>query len=78
MYECVGVCEVLCEGVTYDNWPWGKQHCNLNFGSWTFDADQYDLQFYNNKVLEVFSNLLFVSSALQMGNCCEKATKTDK
>jgi hypothetical protein len=37
--------------VTYDNWPWGKQHCNLNFGSWTFDADQYDLQFHDNKVI---------------------------
>ncbi|XP_023321465.1 neuronal acetylcholine receptor subunit alpha-2 [Eurytemora carolleeae] len=41
--------KVLCEGVTYDNWPWGKQYCNLDFGSWTFDASQYDLNFYENK-----------------------------
>jgi len=41
--------KVLCEGVTYDNWPWGMQHCNLNFGSWSFDANQYDLKFYGEK-----------------------------
>jgi len=43
--------KVLCEGVTYDNWPWGRQYCNLNFGSWTFDADAYDLNFYQDKKL---------------------------
>jgi len=41
--------KVMCEGVTYDNWPWGRQNCNLNFGSWTYDADHYDLQFYQQK-----------------------------
>ena len=40
--------------MTYDNWPWGRQTCNLNFGSWTFDAKQYDLQFYQQKVVVVY------------------------
>jgi hypothetical protein len=40
---------VLCEGVTYSNWPWGHQHCNLKFGSWTHDSQSYDLQFYNGE-----------------------------
>jgi len=38
---------VLCDGITYSNWPWGTQTCNLNFGSWTHDATSYDLQFYD-------------------------------
>jgi hypothetical protein len=49
--------QVLCEGVTYDNWPWGKQHCNLNFGSWSYDADHYDLLFHDNKVWQANSLL---------------------
>jgi len=40
--------KVLCEGITYSNWPWGTQTCNLNFGSWTHDAHSYDLQFYGD------------------------------
>jgi len=38
--------KVLCEGITYSNWPWGTQTCNLSFGSWTHDSLSYDLQFY--------------------------------
>jgi len=41
--------KVLCEGVTYDNWPWGIQECSLDFGSWSFNAEQYDLDFYDGK-----------------------------
>jgi len=41
--------KVLCEGVTYSNWPWGRQTCNLNFGSWTHDSAMYDLQFYDGQ-----------------------------
>merc|ERR1712179_862333 len=37
---------VLCDGITYSNWPWGTQTCNLNFGSWTHDTTSCDLQFY--------------------------------
>merc|ERR550525_538504 len=37
--------KVLCEGVTYSNWPWGKQTCNLKFGSWAHDSHSYDHQF---------------------------------
>jgi len=40
--------KVLCEGVTYSNWPWGTQSCNLSFGSWTHDASSYDLLFYGD------------------------------
>ena len=36
--------------MTYSNWPWGTQTCNLNFGSWTHDATSYDLQFYGGLV----------------------------
>ena len=43
--------KVLCEGITYSNWPWGTQTCNLNFGSWTHDATSYDLQFYGGLVM---------------------------
>ena len=42
--------QVLCEGVTYSNWPWGKQTCNLKFGSWAHDSHSYDLQFYDDQV----------------------------
>ena len=41
--------QVLCEGVTYSNWPWGKQTCNLKFGSWAHDSHSYDLQFYDDQ-----------------------------
>jgi len=41
--------KVLCEGVTYSNWPWGKQTCNLKFGSWAHDSHSYDLQFYDDQ-----------------------------
>jgi len=41
--------KVLCEGVTYDNWPWGLQKCSLEFGSWSYSADYYDLDFYDGK-----------------------------
>ena len=41
---------MLCEGVTYSNWPWGKQTCNLKFGSWAHDSHSYDLQFYDDQV----------------------------
>ena len=40
---------MLCEGVTYSNWPWGKQTCNLKFGSWAHDSHSYDLQFYDDQ-----------------------------
>ena len=45
-----GSVQVLCEGVTYSNWPWGKQTCNLKFGSWAHDSHSYDLQFYDDQV----------------------------
>jgi len=41
--------KVLCEGVSYDNWPWGVQECSLDFGSWSFNAEQYDLDFYDGQ-----------------------------
>eukprot|EP00088_Acartia_fossae_P035459 TRINITY_DN36537_c0_g1_i1.p1 TRINITY_DN36537_c0_g1~~TRINITY_DN36537_c0_g1_i1.p1 ORF type:complete len:258 (-),score=30.04 TRINITY_DN36537_c0_g1_i1:60-833(-) len=41
--------KVLCEGLSYDNWPWGVQECSLEFGSWSYNADQYDLDFYEGK-----------------------------
>jgi len=40
---------VLCQGVTYSNWPWGTQQCNLSFGSWTHDITAYDLNFYGDQ-----------------------------
>jgi len=45
--------KVLCEGVTYSNWPWGRQHCNLKFGSWTHDQQSYDLEFYNDQGMDL-------------------------
>jgi len=27
-----------CE-VNFNNWPWGPQHCQMIFGSWTYDMD---------------------------------------
>jgi len=41
--------KVLCEGVTYVNWPWGKQTCNLSFGSWSYDTHSYDLVFHGGE-----------------------------
>ena len=43
---------VLCEGVTYSNWPWGTQMCNLSFGSWSYDSSDYQLQFYEDLVIQ--------------------------
>ena len=25
--------------VNFNNWPWGPQHCQMIFGSWTYDMD---------------------------------------
>merc|ERR1712025_272196 len=41
--------KVLCEGVTYANWPWGRQTCNLSFGSWSYDTHSYDLVFHGGQ-----------------------------
>ena len=41
---------ILCEGITYSNWPWGTQMCNLSFGSWSYDSSNYQLQFYEDLV----------------------------
>ena len=42
---------ILCEGITYSNWPWGTQMCNLSFGSWSYDSSNYQLQFYDDLVI---------------------------
>lgn len=28
--------------------PYGEQTCSLQFGSWTFDSNGVDMQFYDN------------------------------
>jgi len=40
--------KILCEGITFSNWPWGTQMCNLSFGSWSYDSSDYQLQFYED------------------------------
>ena len=40
----------MCEGITYSNWPWGTQMCNLSFGSWSYDSTNYVLHFYDDLV----------------------------
>ena len=42
--------QILCEGITYSNWPWGTQMCNLSFGSWSYDSSDFDLHFYDDMV----------------------------
>ena len=42
--------QILCEGITYSNWPWGTQMCNLSFGSWSYDSSDIVLSFYDNLV----------------------------
>merc|ERR1712184_173463 len=42
--------KILCEGITYSNWPWGTQMCNLSFGSWSYDSSDFDLHFYDDMV----------------------------
>ena len=46
---------ILCEGITYSNWPWGTQMCNLSFGSWSYDSSDYQLQFYEDLVIHPVS-----------------------
>ena len=46
---------LLCEGITYSNWPWGTQMCNLSFGSWSYDSSDYQLQFYEDLVIHPVS-----------------------
>jgi len=41
--------KVLCEQVDYVTWPWGKQTCNVRFGTYSQDFNAFDLQFYNRK-----------------------------
>jgi len=42
--------KILCEGITYSNWPWGTQMCNLSFGSWSYDSSDIVLSFYDDLV----------------------------
>jgi len=42
--------KILCEGITYSNWPWGTQMCNLSFGSWSYDSSDFILHFYDDMV----------------------------
>jgi len=42
--------KILCEGITYSNWPWGTQMCNLSFGSWSYDSSDFVLDFYDDMV----------------------------
>jgi len=35
--------------LTLDVTPYGEQKCGLKFGSWTYDGDLLDLQFYNQQ-----------------------------
>lgn len=41
--------KVLCEQINYEKWPWGKQTCNIKFGTYSQEYNAYDLQFYNGK-----------------------------
>ena len=58
--------QVLCEGVTYSNWPWGKQTCNLKFGSWAHDSHSYDLQFYDNQVGILFPFVISIQAEMDL------------
>ena len=43
--------EAVCAEANLDDF-WGMQECTLKFGSWTYDGNQIDLQFYKNAVDE--------------------------
>ena len=49
---CNPLHQILCEGITYSNWPWGTQMCNLSFGSWSYDSSDFILHFYDDMVSE--------------------------
>ncbi|CAL8109303.1 unnamed protein product [Orchesella dallaii] len=55
--------------------PYGEQVCGLKFGSWTFDGDKLDLDFYKgNKTMDV-SDLINTSGFEILSNKAEQTTK---
>jgi len=41
--------KVICEQITYEKWPWGRQTCNLRFGAVADEANSYDINFFGGK-----------------------------
>lgn len=41
---------VLCDlDLTY--WPFDKQTCAMKFGSWTYNGEEIDLDYFNNETV---------------------------
>ena len=59
---CNPLDQILCEGITYSNWPWGTQMCNLSFGSWSYDSSDFILHFYDDMVSKLWTALGWINN----------------
>ncbi|CAL8086703.1 unnamed protein product [Orchesella dallaii] len=66
---------ISCCHLTLKKHPYGEQVCRLKFGSWTFDGNVLDLDFYKGKKTMDLSDLSNTSGFEILSN---KAEKTDK